>query len=295
MSIRKLLCPLIILLLCSTVLSSINAQPFSVLSFHGVGITVELVFPEEAHPEDNIDHNVTINSQTNPEIEVFNLTIYGTINQTIQEIKSLFLSLDLDAPYTKRINVSLPKETLGKLYCTLYAKTDQDTDYFFTSFFTTQVNPITFSELLVAYESKLLELEISKSRYDSLFLEHSSLLGRHSTLEDDFESNVKTFNELLKNYTSLESNSTNIQGNFTILQNEFNSLNEVYDDLQVKIIDLERTIETSQNQLDTDRNLMIVFIIILVSLIGLIIYLRNKQKEPYVVIRKETVSMKPKK
>jgi hypothetical protein len=260
-----------------------------------VGITVELVFPEEAHPEDNIDHNVTINSQTNPEIEVFNLTIYGTINQTIQEIKSLFLSLDLDAPYTKRINVSLPKETLGKLYCTLYAKTDQDTDYFFTSFFTTQVNPITFSELLVAYESKLLELEISKSRYDSLFLEHSSLLGRHSTLEDDFESNVKTFNELLKNYTSLESNSTNIQGNFTILQNEFNSLNEVYDDLQVKIIDLERTIETSQNQLDTDRNLMIVFIIILVSLIGLIIYLRNKQKEPYVVIRKETVSMKPKK
>ena len=102
---KKIQYLLLILFLNFILINIVSALPDSTLSFHGVGITVELVFPEEAHPEDNIDHNVTITSQTTLEITALNFTIYGTINQTLQEIKNLFLSLDLDAPYTKRINV----------------------------------------------------------------------------------------------------------------------------------------------------------------------------------------------
>jgi uncharacterized protein YdcH (DUF465 family) len=281
--------------LCSAIFSTVNAFSFSSLSFHGVGITVELVFPEEAHPEDNIDHNVTITSQTNPEINVFNLTIYGTINQTLQEIKSLFLSLDLDAPFTKRINVSLPKETLGRLYCTLYVKTDQDTDYYFTSFYTTQVNPITFSELLVSYDLKVIEFNNKVAQFNSLLDDYTNLDKDHSILLNNYVLKNASYTMLLEEYDTLNSTSADLEGNYTELLNLYNLLNEDSISLQIEIDDLIIQKEIYENSLETDRNLMVIFIIILVSLIGLIIYLRNKQKEPYVVIRKETVSVKPEK
>ena len=280
-----------------------HAFSISTLSFHGVGITVELTFPNEAHPEDNIDHNVTITSQINPEIIVFNLTIYGTINQTLQEIESLlFPPFDLDAPYSKRIDVLIPKETLGRLYCTIYAKTNQDTDYYFTSFHTTQVNPITFSELISNYDSLLSDYENSLELYGLLLQNYNSLLEEYdtsetnyNTLETDYQSKITSFNTLLEDYSLLNSTLTDFQGNYTSLQNDFSSLNQEYNTLQEEINILQEEITNSQNTLNVDRIIMIIFIIILVSLIGLIIYLKNKQKEPYVVIRKETVSIKPKK
>jgi hypothetical protein len=284
------------LLLSSTIFSTTEAQPDSTLSFHGVGITVELIFPEEAHPEDNIDHNVTITSQTTPIINNLTLTIYGTINQTYQEIaNSSLTSWTLNDPLTNQINFNITKETIGRLYCTLYVKTNQDTDYYFTSFFTTQVNPITFSELLTEYSQLLSEYEILDNLYQAKKREFDSLSNVHSSLEITHQSKINEFNDLLKNYTTLNLTSIDLQGNLTILQDNYNSLNENYIALQDAKTILDGEIINAQNQLNTDRNLMIVFIIILVSLIGLIIYLRNKQKEPYVVIRKETVSMKPKK
>jgi hypothetical protein len=100
---------------------------------------------------------------------------------------------------------------------------------------------------------------------------------------------------LLEEYDTLNSTSTELEGNYTELLNLYNLLNEDSISLQIEIDDLIIQKEIYENSLETDRNLMVIFIIILVSLIGLIIYLRNKQKEPYVVIRKETVSVKPEK
>ena len=95
----------------SAIFNTVNAQSVSVLSFHGVGITVELTYPKEAHPEDNIQYNLTITSQIDLEINNFTLTIYGSINHTFQEIKSLPLILPLygNAPFMKQVNVSIPK------------------------------------------------------------------------------------------------------------------------------------------------------------------------------------------
>ncbi len=149
--------------------------------------------------------------------------------------------------------------------------------------------------MLVSYEEKLIELEKSETKYNSLLQEHQHLLGDYSSLDFDHNSLVFSFNNLLNDYNSINQTSANLHGNLTDLQNDYNALSQEYTDLQTMIDDLEDAIEISQIQLETDRNLMIIFIMILVSLIGLIIYLRNKQKEPYVVIRKETVSVKPEK
>lgn len=267
------------------------------MSFHGIGITVELVYPEEAHPEDSIDYNVTIASNTSPNLNFFNLTIYGTINQTLQEIKSLIFSGwgELTDPITNRINVSIPKDTFGRLYCTLHAETDQDTDYLSTSFYTTHVNQPTFSELLVDYDQLLSDYSNKESLVISLRQELDDLDFDYSSLETDYELKSNLYQLLLIDYENLNLTSSNLSQNYENLTSSFDLLTQDSISMQDYIETLEGQIEISNNTLNTDRNIMVVFIIILVGLIGLIIYLRNKQKEPYVVIRKETVSMKPEK
>ena len=86
---------LLVVLLNSLLLSGTLAISTSSLAFHGVGLTVNLDYPEEAHPTEEIYHNVTITSQTDLTISNLTLTIYGTVNQTQQEITNLLLSLPL--------------------------------------------------------------------------------------------------------------------------------------------------------------------------------------------------------
>ena len=298
---------LLVVLLNSLLLSGTLAISTTSLSFHGVGLTVNLDYPEEAHPTEEIYHNVTITSQTDLTIINFTLTIYGTVNQTQQEITNLALfSWTLDQnnnnTLTNRINFTLPQGTFGRLYCTLYAKTNQDTDYLFTSFFTTHVHTITFSELLVDYTQLLADYTNNLVLYNSLNTRYNNLDAQNENLELTYSTQIDEYNKLKLEYDSLNTNYTASQENFNSLNNNYTVLNQTNTDLEQEIINLEQKITDAEQQivlkedaLTIDRNLMVVFIIILVGLIGLIIYLRNKQKEPYVVIRKETVSMKTKK
>lgn len=302
---------LLVVLLNSLLLSGTLAISTSSLAFHGVGLTVNLDYPEEAHPTEEIYHNVTITSQAGLTISNLTLTIYGIVNQTQQEITNLLLSLSLDQNSTlsTRINFTIPQDTFERLYCTLYAKTSQDIDYFFTSFYTTHVHTITFSELLIDYNLLLTEIgnnlilyESLNQTYYDLIKQKDNLNSNYNNLYSDYQDQIDINKLLESEYASLNLNTTKIQESYVSLNNNYTSLNQTNTELEQEItilnqeIDLlDQEISVSKNSLDIDRNLMIVFIIILVSLIGLIIYLRNKQKEPYVVIRKEIVSVKPKK
>ncbi len=295
---------MIVVLLNSFLLSVAMAATTPSLNFHGVGLTVNLTYPEEAHPNEEIYHNVTITSQTDLTISNLTLTIYGTVNQTQQEITNLALfswTLENDT-LTNRINFTIPEETFGRLYCTLYTKTNQDTDYLFTSFYTTHVHTITFSELLIDYSKLLVDYENNLVLYDSLnqtknnlVIQNNNLNSNYNSLNLNYQAQIDLYKDLESEYASLETNATNIQESYDSLIDDYNSLNQNNTILKQEIVVLEQDIDVKENSLNIDRNLMVVFIVILVSLIGLIIYLRNKQKEPYVVIRKETVSVKPKK
>ena len=302
----------LVVLLSSLLLSGTLAISTPSLTFHGVGITVNFDYPEEAHPTESIYHNITITSQTDLTIDNFTLTIYGIVNQTQQELTNLALlswTLMENNTLTSQINFTIPQETSEKLYCTLYAKTNQDTDYLLTSFYTTQVNIVTFSELIIKYNQLLIDYDHNLLLYDSLnqtyydlIKQKDNLNSNYNNLYSDYQDQIDINKLLESEYASLNSNTTKIQESYVSLDNNYTSLNQTNTELgqEITILNqeialLDKEISDSKNSLDINRNLMIVFIIILVGLIGLIIYLRNKQKEPYVVIRKETVSVKPKK
>jgi len=295
---------MIAVLLNSFLLSVTMAATAPSLTFHGVGLTVNLTYPEEAHPIDEIYHNVTIYTPTSLTLNNLTLIIYGTVNQTQQEITNLLLSLPLEAnsSLSSRINFTIPQQTFGRLYCTLYASTSQEIDYLFTSFYTTHVHTITFSELLIDYNQLLTNYTENLAAYDSLNSQYITILSQKSNWESSYYSQLDKYNAIKSDFDSLNTNITSIQENYDSLNQNYTILTQTNTQLETEITDLEQLIDEKEedivdkeNSLNVDRNLMVVFIVILVSLIGLIIYLRNKQKEPYVVIRKETVSVKPKK
>jgi len=301
---NKICILMIAVLLNSFLLSIAMAATAPSLSFHGVGLTVNLTYPEEAHPNEEIYHNVTITSQTDLTLNNLTLIIYGTVNQTQQEITNLLLSLPLieNSTLSTRINFTIPQETFGRLYCTLYARTSQDTDYLFTSFYTTHVHTITFSELLIDYNQLSTNYTNNKMIYNSLVVQYDNLDINKKALDKDNIFQIEKNRLLQLDYDSLNTNHTNIQETYKSLDQNYTDLNQINTDLKSDITSLQQLIDdkieeidVKDNSLNVDRNLMVVFIVILVGLIGLIIYLRNKQKEPYVVIRKETVSVKPKK
>ena len=64
-----------------------------------------------------------------------------------------------------------------------------------------------------------------------------------------------------------------------------------YTDLQTELNNLQDRFINSESELNINRIVMFICIVTLVALIAFIVYIKRKKQEPYVVIRKETVSM----
>jgi type IV secretory pathway component VirB8 len=76
-----------------------------------------------------------------------------------------------------------------------------------------------------------------------------------------------------------------------MLESSYALLNQTYTALQNEIENMINRISSSENALNVDRVVMFIFIAAVASLIALVIYLKRKEPEPYVVIRKETVAL----
>jgi hypothetical protein len=98
---------------------------------------------------------------------------------------------------------------------------------------------------------------------------------------------------LQSDYDLLNSTFYSVQGNYTDLQAVYDALNQTYTDLLSDLNNLQERISDSESNLNTDRIVMFIFVVTVACLIALIIYIKKKEPEPYVVIRKETVAMKP--
>lgn len=324
------------LLLLSGLMCSVGASTTTV-SFRGVGVTIDLTFPEEAHPTETITHNVTITAHTNLTLQSFTLFIYAPVNATWQEVKNRTISWDFleNENLTSRIEFQLPQDTNGTLYCVMTVQTDQSSDYSSYRFYTTRVSELTFSEMqslyydMLAnytslqedYQSLLNEYDGLLANYSSLFDNYTALLSEHNDLLAKYNGQVATYQTLLNNYNKLSGdyntldsnyrsqlnkynalqadydllNSTfyRVQGNYTGLQAVYDALNQTYTDLLSDLNNLQERISDSESDLNTGRIVMFIFIVTVACLIALIIYIKKKETEPYVVIRKETVAMKP--
>jgi FtsZ-binding cell division protein ZapB len=324
------------LLLFSGLLCSVDALSDTTVSFRGGGVTIDLTYPEEAHPNTTITHNVTITAHTDLSLQSFTLFIYAPVSATWQEVKNRTISWDFleNETLTSRIEFQLPQDTNGTLYCEMTVQTDQIVDNLSYKFYTTRVSELTFSEmqilyyemlanytsLQVDYETLLNEYDGLLANYSSLFANYTALLSEHNELIADYNSQVVTYESLLAQYNKLsddyddlnsnyrskisdlgdlqaeydELNSTSysLQANYTSLQSEYDALNQTYTDLQTELTNLQERITRSENALNSDRIVMFIFIITVAALIAFIVYMKRKKEEPYVVIRKETVSMK---
>ena len=367
------------LLLFSGLICSVGASTTTV-SFRGGGVTIDLTFPEEAHPDTTITHNVTITANIALTLQNFTIFIYAPVNAIWQEVKNQTItSWDLleNENLTSRLGFTLPQEANGTLYCFIYVKTNQSAYYSSYTFYTTQVREMTYSELLEGYNvlnntyNQLLadydtlnntyndlrsSYETLNSSYNALINDYNVLNNTYNQLSSDYDTLNNTYNNLQSSYAALNSsynelsdnysilnntyndlqakyttlnnnynelnsnydnvnsarnsllgdisklqsdydslNSTfySVQGNFTDLQAVYDALNQTYTDLLSDLNNLQERISFSESALNTDRIVMFIFIVTVACLIAFIIYIKRKEPEPYVVIRKETVTMKP--
>jgi hypothetical protein len=93
------------LLISSAVTYCAGASQTNSVSFHGVGVTVYLSFPEEAHPLENIYHNLTITAYEYVNSLNITLFIYAPVNSTWQIIDQPHIIL---WPFPLGVNQSLP-------------------------------------------------------------------------------------------------------------------------------------------------------------------------------------------
>lgn len=326
MQARKIGCFLGILLLFSACIGSVNAAPTTV-TFSGGGVTVNLIYPEEAHPNSTITHNVTITSSIDAELKNFTVVIKAPVNSSWQEIFNAQDTFSKHFPTSYNLTLSLPQDVNGTLRCLMYVQTDQSADYSTYAFYTTRVNVLTFSEmqslynemlanytslvvdydgllanytvlltnyeaLLSQYNSKSAQYDDKVSTYQALLADYNALSTQHGTLNSKYDVLSSKYNALQSDYESLNSTRYSIQGNYTVLNTAYKALNQTYVSLTEELSQLNARITQSDNDLNIDRIMMFIFVAAVAVLVGFIIYLKRKQAEPYVVIRKETVAVK---
>jgi hypothetical protein len=335
---KKILCLLSTLLLFFGSFSAADALANSSISFQSVGVTINLAYPLEAHPADIISHNLTITANSALTIQNFTIAIYAPVNSSTQLVKTQSLtSFDLqqNQNFTSNLSLNLPSATNGTLSCLIYLQTDNSTDFFSTTFYTTQVSSLTFSEMQKTYNELLANYTTLQSTYNSLLQNYNGLLANYSTLLTDYttlqskydslstsyNSSTATYQALLKTYNdqSVDYNTLNshyqtllandnglqvdygllnssrnlIQASYNALNESYTSLNQTYITLKSQLNDFNQTIINSEGALNSDRIVMGIFIVALVCLIVVIAYIKKKQPNPYLVIRKETVTVNP--
>jgi hypothetical protein len=96
---------------------------------------------------------------------------------------------------------------------------------------------------------------------------------------------------LQNDYTSLNSTYVGALANYTSLRSAYDALNAAKTALENEITALTQRINDSEGALNTDTVIMFIFVAVVAGLIAFVIYLKRKEPNPYVVIRKETVAL----
>ena len=157
-----------------------------------------------------------------------------------------------------------------------------------------------YSGLSADYAALQSERDELFSKYNSQVAAYASLLDDFNTLSEDhktlnfnYQSKLNEYNALQANFNSLNSSYYSLQANYTSLQAVYKELNETCTELEAELNDLKQDIMDSNNALNTDRIVMFIFLVAVACLIAFIIYIKRKEREPYVVIRKKTVAVEP--
>ena len=338
MHLKKKVCLLITIIVLSTLVSRAAGSPNQTMSFIADGITVDVTYPEEAHPLENVTYSVSIKANTALILQSFALFIYAPVNSTLQEIANQTLTnFSFIENYTlpSFVEFQLPENTNGTVYCVMTFKTNQAAFSSTDMFFTTHVSELTFSEMQSLYIEMLANYTKLQSdfanltvEYNELFLNYSAtvenytlLISQNNQLQAAYDSKVAAYDSLVSSnnqlsqdysslnaeyqaglselaawksdYVSLNTTNTSLRNDFTHLQSIYDTLNQTYYNLLADLNTLQNNLVVSESSANNSRIFVFVALMAIVALVALIIYLRKKEPEPYVVIRKETVAVEP--
>jgi predicted nuclease with TOPRIM domain len=259
---KCLVCLLLTSFLSFVLMCEVNAFSTEV-SFYRVDVTINLTFPEEAHPTDSIMYNITINANTGLTLQNFTLVIKAQVNLSWQEIKKTTISgfslvenqsLPISIPFT------VPQDTNGRLYCFIHILTDQIAAPSSYALYTTSVRTLTYNELLSGHDQLLANYSDLWNEYNALQADYTDILADYQTLLESYNKlsinygtlNI-TYNQLLVNYDLLNSTYNEISlkygtsistynsllSDYNALRSDYNSLNSTHHSLKANYTSLE--------------------------------------------------------
>jgi predicted nuclease with TOPRIM domain len=150
-----------------------------------------------------------------------------------------------------------------------------------------------------AYENISSSYESLNTTYMALLSEHNQLtinynnkVSDYDTLDDDLRASTTELGNLQTVYSALNGTYYSLQTEFNKLQIDSSTLNQTYNNLQTAFTDLQGQLTDSQSAVNAGNIVMFIFVVAVAALIAFIVYIKRKQEDPYLVIRKETVSVK---
>lgn len=277
MRAKKIGCFLSLLLLSLAFMCTVDALPDSTALFRGIDVTIDLTYPEEAHPNTTITYDVTITANTNLTSINIGILVYAPVNSTLQLIKNQPLSWgalhENESLPTSEISILLPEQANGTLYCNMTVQTEivPTTHYASYSFYTTLVHTLTFSEMQSLYEEMLANYTALQANYTTLLNDYNSLLANYSSLFDNYttllsqhnqlsteynakvvayQTSLDNYNTLKGEYDALDSNYRSKISEFNVLQSDYKDLNSTHNSLQANYTSLNSTRNSLQADYD---------------------------------------------
>jgi predicted nuclease with TOPRIM domain len=262
---------------------------FSKLLPHSYNLTVPL--PQEANG--TLQCYIFVDTTT---IDDLSTTLYTTLvsDPTFSEMRGLYdemlanytslkddyetLLEDYNETYFNYTNLKEEHETLLDKYYQLVA----DNETLWSDYYELSGN---YSSLNATYMSLLNE-------HNQLTTFYNNKVSDYETLDDELKVKLTELGSLQEIYSALNDTYHSLQTDFNNLQIDSSTLNQAYTNLQTAFAELQESLANSEGTANFDRVVMFIFIVAVAVLVGFIIYIKRKQEDPYLVIRKETVSMK---
>ena len=297
MGFKVLVCLVAVLGFLFGSINEASASAVGNVSFRGAGVVIDMEFPEEAHPTDTVTLNVTITALLALKLQNFTLVIKVLVDTGWQQVykeQMLSLSMDPGEVLVRLVWFTLPKEAHEVLYCEMYVLTDKAPSLPATYIFNaTHVRTVTYDELLANYSSLLTDYETLLGSYNALLAQYRGLNSTYNSLLIQYNSLQATFESLNSSFFTQKAAYDTLRTDHDSLEASYKTLNQTYYALTTENDSLKNTVGTRETELTMTRNGVYVLVVVTVALAALIIYNKKKKSEPYVVLRKETVTLKP--
>jgi hypothetical protein len=197
---RKTIALSIMILFLTQTIYSVTASSTSAVSFRSNSVTITIAFPEEAHPLDNITHEISITSDASTTLRNLTVVIKAPVNSMWQEVYTGQDTLSKPLPFDYNLTLPpLPQNANGTLQCFIYVNTSS-IEYISATIYTTHVSELTFSEMQTLYNEILTNYTALLNEYNDLVGNYSSLLANYTNLSNEYNEKTMTSSLLFINH-----------------------------------------------------------------------------------------------